>query len=130
MAAKFPRKWQTTTIWVLRILLGVIFLAVGISKLTGTGRTVEYFAAIGWGQWFRYLTGCLDLAGTALLFVPRMTAYGAIVLACSVGLAALLSLSVLRGNLEWGGPQMILAPLFFTLLAATLAWLTLPRRSG
>lgn len=85
MAADAPDKRRTIAIWALRVVLGLIFLAVGATKLTGTGNTVEYFAAIGWGQWFRYLTGVLDIAGAALLFVPRWTCYGAIVLTCSVG---------------------------------------------
>jgi len=53
------------------------------------------------GQWFRYLTGILDIAGAALLFAPRWTFYGAIILACSVGVGTLISLTVLRGNPTW-----------------------------
>jgi uncharacterized membrane protein YphA (DoxX/SURF4 family) len=124
-----PGKGRTIAIWGLRIILGIIFLFVGTTKLTGTGQTVEYFAAIGWGQWFRYLTGFLDIAGTILLFVPRWTCYGAIVLACSVGTATFISLTILRGNAAWGGPIMVVVPLIMTLLAAGLAWLTWPNRA-
>jgi putative oxidoreductase len=70
MAADVPGKWRRIAIWTLRVVLGLIFLAIGTTKLTGTGHTVEYFAAIGWGQWFRYLTGVLDITGAVLLFVP------------------------------------------------------------
>jgi putative oxidoreductase len=119
MAADVPDKWRTIAIWALRVVLGPIFLAVGTTKLTGTGNIVEYFAAIGWGQWFRYLTGVLDIAGAALLFVPRWTCYGAVVLTCSVGLGTLISLTVLRGNPTWGAPAMVLVPLVLTLLAHT-----------
>jgi len=128
MAADVPDKWRTIAIWALRVVLGLIFLAVGTTKLTGTGNTVEYFAAIGWGQWFRYLTGVLDIAGAALLFVPRWTCYGSIVLTCSVGMGTLISLTVLRGNPTWGGPEMVAVPLVLTSLAAALAWLTRPHR--
>ena len=100
-AADVPSKWRTIAIWALRVVLGLAFLAVGTTKLTGTRQTVEYFAAIGWGQWFRYLTGLLDIVGAALLFVPRWTCYRAIVLACSVGLATVISLTLLRGNPTW-----------------------------
>jgi len=48
------------------VVLGLIFLYVGATKLTETGNTVENFAAIGWGQWFRYFTGALDIAGVVL----------------------------------------------------------------
>jgi putative oxidoreductase len=123
-AADVPNKWRTNTIRALRVLLGLTFLAIGTTKLTGTGQTVEYFAAIGWGQWFRYLTGFLDIVGAALLFVPRWTCYGAIVLTCTVGLATLMSLTLLQGNPTWGGWKMVSVPLVLTVLAAILAWLT------
>jgi putative oxidoreductase len=128
MAADAPSKWRAIAIWALRVVLGLLFLVVGTTKLTGTGNTVEYFSAIGWGQWFRYLTGLLDITGAALLFVPRWTCYGAIVLACSVGSATLIALTLLRGNPMWGGSEMVWVPLVITLLAVVLAWLTRPHR--
>jgi hypothetical protein len=73
---------------------------------------------------FRYLTGCLDLAGVVLLFVPRCTFRGTIVLTCSVGTAAVLSLTVLRGNPVWGGFVMVLELIVLTSLTIALAWLT------
>jgi len=128
MPAAVPGKTRRTAAWTLRILLGLVFLAVGTTKLTGTGQTIDYFAAIGWGQWFRYLTGFLDIAGVLLLFIPRATSYGAIILACSVGTAAFISLTILRGNPTWGGPEMIAIPLVMTSHAVLLAWLTRPGR--
>jgi uncharacterized membrane protein YphA (DoxX/SURF4 family) len=130
MAADVPSKWRTIAIWALRLVLGLVFLYIGTTKLTGTGHTVEYFAAIGWGQWFRYLTGVLDIAGVALLFVPKWTCFGAIVLACSVGTGTLISLTVLRGDPTWGSgsSEMVVMPLVLTILAAVLAWLTRPPR--
>lgn len=107
-------------VWVLRVALGLAFLALGAAKLTGAAQTVELFAAIGWGQWFRYLTGALDVAGAVVLFVPRWTCYGAVLLACTVGSAAMFCVLQLHQN-----PAV---PLALTLLAATLAWLTRPRR--
>ena len=114
-------KGRTIALWVFRVVLGLLFLAIGTTKLTGTLETVPYFAAIGWGQWFRYLTGLLDVAGAALLFVPRWTFYGAVVLTFGPGMATLIAIFK---------PELPLAlPLLFTLLAATLAWLARPVRS-
>lgn len=124
MPADVPSKLQSIAIWTLRVFLGLVFLYIGTTKLTGTGNTIEYFAAIGWGQWFRYLTGLLDVVGVVLLFVPECICYGAIVLACSVGLGTLISLTVLRGNPTWGNPAMVSVPLVLTFLAVLLAWLT------
>ena len=103
---------------VLRVLPGLAFLTIGIAKITGTLYTVQTFEAFGWGQWFRYLTGLLDLAGALLVFVPRWTFYGALLLSCTVGLATVLSLT---------RPPDFWPALSLTLLAATLAWLTRPR---
>jgi uncharacterized membrane protein YphA (DoxX/SURF4 family) len=124
MAGSVQSKSRTIATWALRIVLGVSFLAVGTTKLTGTGHTVEYFEAIGWGQWFRYLTGLVDIGGAAVLFVPRWACYGAIALACSVGLATVISLTLLRNSPTWGGTITVVVPLAFTYLAAVLAWLS------
>jgi putative oxidoreductase len=120
MAADAAGKGRTIAVWVLRVVLGITFLAIGAAKLTGAAQTVQLFAAIGWGQWFRYLTGVLDAAGAVLLFVPRWTCYGALLLACTVGSATMFYLMLLHHN-----PAV---PLALTLLAATLAWVTRPRR--
>ncbi len=114
----------------LRIILGGLFLYIGITKVFGTGNTVQYFHAIGWGQWFRYATGLLDLAGVILLLVPRSTFYGALMLICSVGTATLISFTVLTGNPVWGSQPMKLIPLALLLLAVVLAWCTRPRRAA
>lgn len=105
-----------------------MFLLIAATKITGTADTVEYFEAIGWGQWFRYLTGSLDLVGAVLLFVPRLTFYGAVVLISSVGTATVLSVTVLRGDPRWGDLAMVLQPLILTSLTVALAWLTWPLR--
>jgi uncharacterized membrane protein YphA (DoxX/SURF4 family) len=123
-------KRQSIVAWVLRVVLGLAFLLIGFTKFTGTAHSIDYFEAIGWGQWFRYLTGSLDVTGAVLLFMPRYTFYGALVLISSVGTATVLSVTVLRGNPFWGGLAMVLQPLILTLLTVTLAWLTCAERAG
>lgn len=112
---------RVIVIRVLRVLPGLAFLTIGTAKLTGSLHTVETFTAFGWGQWFRYLTGLLDVAGAQLLFVPKWTFYGALLLACTVGLGTVLTLTRLHDNLA--------PPPALTLMAATLAWLTRPRKA-
>ncbi len=106
-------------IWILRVFLGLAFLVIGAAKLTGTMQTVQTFEAFGWGQWFRYVSGLLDVTGALLVLVPRWSWYGALVLTGTVGLATVLS--VTRPDV-W--PALTL-----TVLAATLAWLTRPETS-
>jgi putative oxidoreductase len=101
--------------WILRILLGVTFLGIGIEKVTGTMGTIPFFDAIGWGQWFRYFSGALDMAGALLILVPRWTSLGALIITCTVGLGTYLCYAKALFN-----PMF---PLVMTLLAATLVWL-------
>lgn len=109
---------RLVAIRVLRVFLGLAFLVIGTAKLTGTLNTVETFTAFGFGQWFRYFTGLLDITGAIMVLLPRWTWYGALLLTATVGLATMLSLT--RPD-RW--PALSL-----TLLAASLAWLTRPRR--
>jgi putative oxidoreductase len=104
----------------LRALLGFAFLAIGVAKLTGKAYTIELFAAIGWGQWFRYFTGTLDVAGALLVLSPWLPFYGALLLACTVGTAVALSVVKLHNNP--GAGVALLS------LALAVAWLMRPRR--
>ena len=115
MTSETTGKVRLIITWFLRVLLGLAFLAIGIEKLTGTMGTIPFFAAIGWGQWFRYASGALDTAGALLIFVPRWTSYGALIITCTVGLGTILCFTMALFN--------PIFPLGMTLLAATLACL-------
>ena len=67
--------------WIFRILLGLAFLASGAQKLLGVEAMVEVFDQVGVGQWFRIVTGLLEVGGGLLLLVPRTAVYGAGLLA-------------------------------------------------
>ena len=115
MSSQTTGKARLILTWTLRVLLGVIFLGIGIEKLTGTMGTIPFFDAIGWGQWFRYASGVLDTAGALLVFAPRWTSLGALIITCTVGLGTFLCFTKALYN--------PIFPLAMTLLAATLAWL-------
>ena len=68
-------------LWVLQIGAAGMFLMVGFLKLKGDPQLVGLFKAIGLGQWFRYLTGTLEVAGAVLLLIPRTSGLGALMLA-------------------------------------------------
>ncbi len=108
-------------IGILRVFLVLAFFAIGTAKLTASLGTVGWFSQLGWGQWFRYLTGLLDITGALLLFIPRWTWLGALVLACTIGTATVL-------NVLFPLHQNPLVPFVLTLLAATLAWLKRPHQ--
>lgn len=57
--------------WVLRVSAAILFLSVGLSKFESDSHWVRLFAAIGLGDWFRYVTGALQVVGGALFLVPK-----------------------------------------------------------
>ena len=74
-------KIVNVVLWVLQIAAAGMFLMVGFLKLSGNAQLVGLFEAIGLGQWFRYLTGTLEVAGALLLVIPRTSGLGALMLA-------------------------------------------------
>jgi uncharacterized membrane protein YphA (DoxX/SURF4 family) len=113
------RSTRKAAITILRVMLGLAFLAIAAVKLTGSLQTPQMFANIGWGQWFRYFTGALDLIGAVLVLLPRSAFYGALILMCTVGFAVILTFA---GRIH----DSPLAPLALTVIAAAVAWLTRP----
>jgi putative oxidoreductase len=76
------------TDWVVRAAVAFVFVSSGLEKFSiGPGAEwIKMFARIGWGDWFRYLTGGLEIAGGILLMLPSFSTAGAALLAaCMVG---------------------------------------------
>src|SRR6476659_6732464 len=73
-------KISNVGLWVLQIGAAGMFLMVGFFKLAGDPRMVGLFDAIGVGQWFRYVTGSLEVLGALLLLIPRLSGLGALLL--------------------------------------------------
>jgi putative oxidoreductase len=76
-----PSKALNLTIWGVQILTAIAFLAAGGSKLSGAAAMVDMFEKIGFGQWFRYVTGSVEVIGALLLMLPRTAAIGGWLLA-------------------------------------------------
>jgi putative oxidoreductase len=64
-------------LWVLQIGLAAMFLMAGGSKLFGAAPMVALFNTIGIGQWFRYVTGAIEVASAVALLVPSLAVFGA-----------------------------------------------------
>ncbi|HEV3167565.1 MAG TPA: DoxX family protein [Isosphaeraceae bacterium] len=101
-------------LWVVQLLLAAAFLMAGASKLAGAEPMVKLFEALGLGQWFRYLTGALEVFAAVLLVVPRWSGFGALLLIPIMLGAAAAHLVVLKNS-----PA---APLVLLALAAVVAW--------
>ena len=71
-------------LWVAQIALASLFLLAGGSKLAGAPATVTLFEAIGVGQWFRYVTGLIEVGSAIALFVPSLALFGAVALVATM----------------------------------------------
>ena len=67
-----------------RVMLAVVFLAVGGSKFGDGSSWIGIFDQIGWGQWLRYLAGGMQLSGAVLLLIRRTAPIGAALIACTM----------------------------------------------
>jgi putative oxidoreductase len=67
--------------WLLSALLALLFLWVGSLKLMSRPVTVQEFAQVGLGQWFRYFTGILEVCGAIGLLIPAFARWASVLLA-------------------------------------------------
>ncbi len=91
-------KIMNVVLWILQIAAAGMFLMVGFLKLSGNAQLVGLFEAIGLGQWFRYLTGTLEVAGAILLLIPRTSGLGALMLAGVMAGAVMTHLFIVGGS--------------------------------
>ena len=114
---------QTTTaakignivVWILQIVLAVQFVMNGYALFTDA--FVAKFDDIGFGQWFRYFTGVLEI-GTAIgLLIPRICGLAALGLAGIMAGAALTELTLVTN----GGFDDAMMPLIFMVWALVIA---------
>ena len=111
-------KGLNITCWVLQGLAAFAFLAAGGSKLASAPPMVEMFAKLGAGQWFRYVTGSLEVIGAVALLFPRTAFYGASLLAMVMVGAIVTHLAILGGSPV---PALVLL-----VIVGTVAWLRRP----
>ena len=101
-------------LWILQIGAAGMFLMVGFFKLSGDPRMVGLFDAIGLGQWFRYVTGSLEVLGALLLLIPRLSGLGALML-----FGVMLGAVVTHVFIVGGSPLMAIILLIVT---GVVAW--------
>jgi len=102
-------------LWTLQIITSALFLFAGVSKVSGQADMVQAFATIGVGQWFRYLTGTIELIAGVLLLIPAAASYGASALAVTMVGAVITHLFILGGS--------PLLPILLLASTTTIAWM-------
>ena len=85
-------------LWVAQIALAGMFLLAGSSKLLSAPAMVELFDAIGIGQWFRYLTGLIEVGSALALLVPSIAVFGALALVATMVGAIATHLFIVGGS--------------------------------
>jgi putative oxidoreductase len=68
-------------LWGLQVVTAVAVLGAGVATVGGAAQPVEMFDQIGAGEWFRYLTGALEIAGGLGLLIPRLCGLAGLALA-------------------------------------------------
>ncbi|MGU3285138.1 DoxX family protein [Methylobacterium mesophilicum] len=114
-ASPAPSRKLNIVAWSLQVLLALVFLAAGGAKLAGVPMMVQVYDLIGVGQWFRIVTGLVEVAGAIALLVPGYAAFAALWLTCTMAGAIVAHLTVLPTP---AAPAAVLL-----VLTAFLAWL-------
>jgi putative oxidoreductase len=109
-----PGKATNIALWVVQILLALAFIGAASGKLLGNPDMVGLYEVIGIGQWFRFVTGLLELTGAILIVIPRTKFFGAALLGMIMVGAVLTHLFILHS-----APT---APAVLFLLAGIVAW--------
>jgi uncharacterized membrane protein YphA (DoxX/SURF4 family) len=116
----------TVALWIVQVLLALMFFMAGGHKVTGDPQMVGLFDAIGIGQWFRYVTGILEIGGGVLILVPRVQAIGAAVLSAVMVGAVATHLFVLHNAPSM--PLVLLVGLAFVLVGRREQLAALPAK--
>ena len=109
-----PTKGLNIVLWILQILAAAMFFLAGGSKLAGVAPMVEMFDRIGLGQWFRYLTGGLEVTGAILLLIPGTVVLGGALLVVTMVGAIATHLFILGGS-----PVL---PIVLFVMVGTITW--------
>ena len=105
-------------LWAGQIVAAAMFLMAGGSKLAGAAPMVAMFAQIGIGQWFRYLTGAIEVISAVLLLIPSLAFFGAAALASTMVGATFTHLFIIGGN-----PAV---PIVLLAITTAVAWARRP----
>src|SRR6266496_1563283 len=82
--ARSTQSWRSRGLWALRIAVALVLLYEGVDKFSTSRLWAIVFARIGFGPWFRYATGAIEVTGSVLLLIPRATTVAVVLLSCTM----------------------------------------------
>jgi len=99
--------------WAPRVIAAALFLFVGSIKFRARSPWVQIFQQIGFGEWFRYFTGVLQISGALLVLIPRTFPIGILILACTMAGAMAAWIFLLGAPFNAMIPGVLLLGLLF-----------------
>lgn len=106
---------RTVALWISQIAVAGMFLFAGGSKLAGAAMHVQLFDALGLGQWFRYVTGSIEVIAALMLLTPQLAIVGALLAVPTMAGAIATHLFIVGGSAT---PAIVLLA-----LATAIVWL-------
>jgi uncharacterized membrane protein YphA (DoxX/SURF4 family) len=103
---------------VIGAVVALVFIAAGLFKVANAGPLAEAFAAAGYPDWVRIVTGLVEVGGGVMLLRPRFTPYAPAVLLVALVAAVLVSQAEGAQTMQAGVPFVMTMPL--TLLALSV----------
>jgi putative oxidoreductase len=85
-------------LWVIQVFGAMLFFMAGFAKLSGDEQMIQTFAAIGIGQWFRYVMGLIEFVSAIVLLIPALSGIGALLLVPMMIGAILTHLLIVGGS--------------------------------
>jgi uncharacterized membrane protein YphA (DoxX/SURF4 family) len=84
--------------WMLHVGIALAFVLFGLDKFPSgaDAQWVKFFNQVGVGQWFRYLTGIVEVTGGALVLIPVTARVGLAILATTMAVASAIHIFVIR----------------------------------
>jgi uncharacterized membrane protein YphA (DoxX/SURF4 family) len=89
---------QRNALRVVRGLVALAFVLFGMLKLIGVPMMVTVFDHVGFGQWFRYVTGLIEVGGAIMLLSPQLVGAAALLLSGTMVGAIISHFTVVPGS--------------------------------
>jgi putative oxidoreductase len=105
---------ENGSLWVVQVFGAILFFIAGFAKLSGDEQMVQMFTAVGLGQWFRHVTGLIEVASAILLLIPALSGIIAL-LAVPMMIGVILTQVLIIG----GSPAL---PIGLLIIASIVAW--------
>lgn len=114
---------MTILAWILQGLLALLFIMAGVQKVAGSKMHTEAFTKWGYPQWFRVVTGVIELGAAVLLIIGYWNSTAAIIGAAilvAVGIGGVITHIRIKDSMKDTAMILVLGVLALVLLIILL----------